>query len=492
MAGLYDASQGLSKTISRCRLADFHITVTGQEPPFHVTARYRAHTGEGRFYSHAAQPQWQEYLARLAQLDVGEEALTTVGAHLFQELFQDELWELWLKARSDLERSPEAGLRLRLQARPPGVAALPWECLYDPDRQRSLGAHARLALVRTATSIRHVGYTRDLAADFPLKLLLVAVEDPNGQMDTRAEARGIQEQLEKLGPRQVTLTQLRGRVHLAQLRRTLLDVQPDILHLITHGEPDRLLLWDETQTHPEWIAASSWQALLEQAETVRLVFLNACLAGQPTPDAPFASVAQRLLQAGAPGVIAMQFSVPDRAAVAFAGHLYENLVSGPCPGAVDLAVSRARHTLYLAAPGRVDYAVPLLWLNAEDGRIFRLASQGEAVRGEAEGRTGVESLSPPPLPSPSVSVDLAALEAYLDQQPAFDPAQLTLDQQAILRSRNEALDEARRILAQLRRLDQEQARGLPRQRPMAAALERFRQAQAQIDRLTGLLRKLLG
>ena len=377
MAGLYDASQGLSKTMSRCHFADFHITITGQEPPFHVSARYRQRDAAGRFYSHVEQPHWQEILARLAQLEVGEEVLNTVGGDLFQELFQDELWELWLTARADLDRSPEVGLRLRLQAHPPGVAALPWECLYDPDRQRSLGAHARLALVRTATSIRHLGHTRDLAADFPLKLLLVAVEDPNGQLDTKAEARRIQEQLDKLGSQRVELTRLRGRVHLAQLRQALLESQPDILHLITHGEPDRLLLWDESGGREEWIPASSWQALLEQAESVKLVLLNACLAGQPDPNTPFASVAQRLLQAGVPGVIAMQFPIPDRAAVAFAGHLYQALVSGPCPGAVDLAVSRARHTLYMDAPGRVDYAIPLLWLNAEDGRLFRLPSRAE-------------------------------------------------------------------------------------------------------------------
>ncbi len=467
--------------MSRCHFADFHITITGQEPPFHVGASYRQRSAEGHFYSHVEQPRWQEILARLAHLDVGEEVLNTVGGELFQELFQqDELWELWLAARTDLDRSPEAGVRLRLQAHPPEVAALPWECLYDPDRQRSLGAHARLALVRTATSIRHLGHTRDLAANFPLKLLLVAVEDPNGQLDTKAEARRIQEQLDRLGPQQVELTRLRGRVHLDQLRQALLESQADILHLITHGEPDRLLLWDENQKREKWIPASSWQALLEQAESVKLVFLNACLAGQPDPDTPFASVAQRLLQAGVPGVIAMQFPVPDRAAVAFAGHLYQDLVSGPCPGAVDLAVSRARHTLYMAAPGRVDYAIPLLWFNGEDGRLFRLPSQ-------------VEDASPPapfpprPTPSQPVPVDLEALEAYLAQLPAFEPAQLTLDQQAILRSRNEAVDEARRVLAQLRRLAQEQAQGLPRQRLLAAALDRFRKEQERIDRLTAVL-----
>lgn len=110
--------------------------------------------------------------------------------------------------------------------------------------------------------------------------------------------------------------------------------------------------------------------MLQQAETVKLVFLNACLAGQVDSKSPFAGIAHQLLQSGLPAVIAMRYEIADRTAVTFAGSVYEALVSGPCRGLIDAAVSNARSSLYINDPNRVDYATPILWLNAENGRIL--------------------------------------------------------------------------------------------------------------------------
>ena len=103
---------------------------------------------------------------------------------------------------------------------------------------------------------------------------------------------------------------------------------------------------------------------------MKLVFLNACLAGQVDSTRPFAGIAHQLLQSGLPAVIAMRYEILDHSAANFASGVYEALVSGQGRGHIDAAVSIARNNLYINDPNRVDYATPILWLNAEDGRIL--------------------------------------------------------------------------------------------------------------------------
>ncbi len=472
--------------MSRCQFENFDLTISGLEPPYHVNATYRQRSAQGVFYSDATQPSWQEFITRLSDLSrpAGEEALITVGSHLFQELMQEDILELWLTARTDLDRSPETGLRLRLMLHSPAVAALPWECLYDPRRKQVFGANNRISLVRVANHISYVGRSRPLEAKLPVKILLAVVEDPNAEMDTAAEVRRVEQTLHGIDSQNVTLAVISGRLSIHQLRKTLGAEQPDVLHLITHGQPDGLVLWDEDGSNARLASAASWQATLEQSDSVKLVLLNACLAGHPSADTPFADVAQRLLQAGVPAVIGMQFEIRDAAAVDFASFLYEALVAGPCPGAIDVAMGFARNNLYISAPDRVDYATPILWLNTEDGAVFHFDA---ASRSQMASTPATDPYQTPP----PVAVDLASLKTWLASVPRWSEATLPVEGLTILRTRQLELHEAERLLLRLETLLHEQAEGKPRGRSISAVLARFQEQQRQIDRLTALLQELI-
>jgi hypothetical protein len=299
-----------------------------------------------------------------------------VGTLLFEDLMQDDLRELWVQARAELDNAGAPGLRIRLLIDPPGVAALPWESLYDRRRQQPFGADASISLVRVANQVGYVGRARSLQATLPLKILIAAVDDPDGVgagINTRQELATVEAILAPLRPHKIDLQIISGRLDIHTLRRHLVEHQPDIFHLISHGEPDYLLLWNR-EGEPALVSGSQMQAALRQVDSLKLVFLNACLAGQPDGKLPFAGVAHRLLQANLPAVIAMQFNIADGVAIEFAASLYEALVAGDCPGAVDRAVGVARTNLYISDPGHIGYMTPILWLNSEDGRIahFRL------------------------------------------------------------------------------------------------------------------------
>lgn len=475
-----------------CQFENFDITISGEQPPYQVAATYQHLTAHGLFYQDATQSLWREYLRRLGDVTAvpGEDLITAAGGQLFDELMQEEIRDLWISARYDLDRSSEGGLRLRLFLHSPAVASLPWESLYDRRRRQAFGANDRIALVRVKNLISYIGHSRSIAAELPVKIMLAVAEDPGGNLDVKQEIDGIGHTLSSLTPDKITLVTREGRFSIHDLRQTLLTEEPDILHLISHGQPDGLLLWQGNA--PQMVPASSFQATLEQAQSVKLAFLNACLAGQPASEAPFASLAQRLLQAGLPAVIAMQFEIWDGAAIQFSRFLYEALVTEPCAGAIDLAVGHARSNLYISDPNRIDYATPVLWLNAADGVIFRLPEH-PATRPVQPTQAATHPLADSVLAPTPAEMDLEALEAWFEAVPRWDRNKVAdPNAKILLNSRQRNLDRADDLLKELRRLDREQQAGLVRKAPIEAALQEFEIQRREVERLTQILLDNLG
>ena len=362
---------------------NFDITITGDKAPYAVLASYRGLSGASTFTQDALHSVWMGFLARLGDSyqTQGEELLAEIGSRLFSELVRDQVRDLWAQARADLDDGGR--LRLRLILHPPAVAALPWETLHDPLRNQSFAADTDISLVRTQNLVSYVARPRALEAALPLKVLLLTVDSgipgaatqhgpDQGELGhslaAHMESEQIRSAIEKLPSSLVELDHLDGRVTIQQIQERLTTTSPDILHYVGHGNEDGLLLWADDA--PALVSAATLRTVLQQAESVKLVFLNACLAGQVDSTRPFAGIAHQLLQSGLPAVIAMRYEIMDRSAVHFAAGVYDALVTGQGRGQIDAAVTIARNSLYVNDPNRVDYATPILWLNSEDGRIL--------------------------------------------------------------------------------------------------------------------------
>lgn len=401
-----------------CRFTDFDVTIRGQEPPYSATARWQGQSAEGAFEQHAVSPYWQAVLGALdtPHQRPGRAFLAAAGVQLYSALMQGDVRDLWVRARAATGGAGGTGLRLRLALRPPAVAALPWEALCEPHRDEFLAATAAVTLVRSEDQARYVAQTRSLAAERPVRLLLVAPDDPTGQVDAAAHLAALRHTLEALPPGYLALLPpLTGRVSRDDLRRRIEAGAPELLHIVSHGQPGGLLCWRGES--PDLLSAAALRALLALpgAAAVRLVLLTACNTGRLAADAPLSAVGPELLKAGVPAVIAMQFEITDAAAARFATSLYQELTGGACPGQVDVAVSIARNSLYFDDTDSFAFGTPALWLNAPDGMIFDLTpSSPPGAQAES---------APPPLPPAAPAAeplpeppDLDEVERWLSAQ----------------------------------------------------------------------------
>jgi len=466
--------------MSQCRFTDFDISIHGHSAPYLIHAAYRQHTATGYLDDDASQPEWVARLAQLAgaRRGTGQPTLEETGALLFARLFHGDVRELWLRARAELDNG-ETGVCIRLMAQPPAVAALPWEAMFDPDRSLAFAGSLHTPLVRVETLLRHVGQMRPLAATLPLRLLIATPEDPTQQIDGEAEIARLHAALGPLLAHTIEMATLRGRFSVVDLRQALARHRPDIVHLVTHGQPDGVVLWRHDA--PVLVSATALRTAFEGAGSVKLIVLNACSTAQGALHRGLASVGAQLLQSGAPAVIAMQFDIEEEVAGDFAQYFYQELFMGQCPGVVHRAVSLARSNLYALNPEGIGYTTPILWLNAPDGVIFDGAQLPPIA------------VTPPETPDTSAQ-EMAVLREQLVQIEQWHAGNSTLARatapvtvRPVQRLLWDALRGVDDLLVQLHRLDAEppSTRNLHQFSEKLAHIEANRGA---IDRLAALIR----
>ena len=109
-----------------------------------------------------------ERLATVADLTAAE--LQQVGAALFTALFQEKIGACWESSLATTSARGE-GLRMRLRLNDaPELAALPWEYLYDPARQRFLALSVQTPITRYLETQQP---PRPLTMALPLRILVV-------------------------------------------------------------------------------------------------------------------------------------------------------------------------------------------------------------------------------------------------------------------------------------------------------------------------------
>jgi hypothetical protein len=301
-----------------------------------------------------------------------EAAVQRIGVRLFEAIFSGEIRTAYrTSAAVAAERGTGVQIALRLDA--PGLAALPWEALFDSETQAYLCLKEPL--------VRHVPSPHSppaLSLTPPLRILGM-ISSPAGlpALDVEAERSRLEDALRPhLDAARVELTWL-DDASWSGVHDRLLEDEWHVLHFIGHGGYDTdtdegVLAFVGRNGRADFVPASRLADLLDEAEpTPRLVVLNSCQSGASGTVDLFSGTAAALAHSGIQAVAAMQYSISDDAAVAFARGFYKALAHGR---GIDEAVRSGRIGILGLSRGTLEWITPVLYLRGERTHLFDIES----------------------------------------------------------------------------------------------------------------------
>jgi hypothetical protein len=298
--------------------------------------------------------------------------LQSFGQSLFQAVFAGDLDTSLMRSLDEASRQQaRLRIRIRIDANAPELAELPWEFLYGSHLARFLALSNQTSIVRYVP----LGQPeKPLRVAPPLRALTI-VTDPKdlAALDVEQEWRRLQQATASLVERGALVLDRLAAPTLAALRQYLRQHPVHMLHFIGHGFFDPAtdtggLLFENEDGDHQIVRADVLAMNLHDHPSLRLIFLNACEGARSDEDNFFAGIAQHLVQQGIPAVIAMQFAVSDRAALALVQEFYQTLADGY---PVDAALSEARKVLYEQQPESAEWGVPVLYMRTGDGALWQ-------------------------------------------------------------------------------------------------------------------------
>jgi CHAT domain len=300
-----------------------------------------------------------------------EQPVQRLGQLLFDSLLTGDVRGLF-GASYQQARQEGKVLRLVLRVRPPELAQLPWEFLYDAGREEYLSLS--LPLVRYPQVLEP---RRPLPVAPPLQILAMAARPGDRDaLQVDDEQRRLRTALLGLErDRQVQLSWVAGQTW-SDLEDAMDQGPWHIFHFIGHGGFDRntdegtiALATEDGRSDP--VGADDLSRLLGDHHSLRLVVLNACDTGQASALDTFSSTAGALVRRGIPAAVAMQFEITDPAAIEFARTFYEAMAKR-LP--VDVSVMRGRRRMKHAKRDTLEWGTPVLYLRSLESDIFEVAA----------------------------------------------------------------------------------------------------------------------
>jgi len=329
-----------------------------------------------------SQAEIAELTRRLEDRETDREYLQSLGRDLFKRLVCGDTKESFLLSLGEVGRNPDLGLRFRLRINDARCAALPWEFIYFDRDQAFVGTRTKTPLVRYLDMPMP---RSELAVPYPLRILVLV---PRGnteatRLDAASERLIIGQATAQLG-KKVEVVYLHDlfddhKVTWQRIADCLADSDFHCVHFVGHGtfrDNNGYLVLDGEDDSDELVEDDTFAELFVNSPTIKLVVLNACKGAALSSSQPLTGSAARLVRRGVPAVVAMQFSIYDKAAVAFAQSFYRSLFTSKDRGRVDVAVSRGRHVLGARFRDQRELAAPVLFMHAKSSVLLVPEEEG--------------------------------------------------------------------------------------------------------------------
>jgi hypothetical protein len=312
------------------------------------------------------------------QLTSEERTVQDFGQELFNAVFGGKVGARYYTSLEQAGQQ-DKGLRLKLHVQPPELCTLPWEFLYDPDRDY-------LCFSRDTPIIRYTNILqpiRRLAVEPPLRILGV-VASPRGlaPLNVEHEIELMDEAMEDLqADGVIELTWLEGQSWQDLLRAMRRGGPWHIFHFVGHGDFDQtneeglIALTNKETGREDLLRSKDLARLLSGHRTLRLVFLNSCEGARGSEGDPFSGTAATLVRHGTPAVVAMQYAITDKATIEFSRAFYESLADG---FPVDAAMTEAR--VAVSIDSMLEWGMPVLYMRSRDGRLFDVSASASRTK----------------------------------------------------------------------------------------------------------------
>jgi hypothetical protein len=351
---------------------NFDLTITRTGSAYAVRAAY-AHGGEEKSaeaeLNLVKEADVKALLVSLDTLSGDLDQAEKVGRLMWERLFYPDIWPLFIAAKSDAKNRSDSGLRIRLRIEPPEIGMLPWEYCFDRN-------HNFLVLDPELPIVRYIDQSfipDDVLAPKPARVLLASASPSDmDSVDAAGEAEHIYNELQPLVESGELVIKHLNPATRENFQSELVRFRPHVLHFIGHGEFDLdsgkgalILEGEDGKASP--LSSRQLAALMKNKET-RVIILNACKSAAFDENNAFMGLAPALVRAAVPAVIAMQFAMPDDTAARFAREIYHYLAMG-LP--LDRAITEARIHLYTYGEENIFWAIPVLFMRAKDGAIWK-------------------------------------------------------------------------------------------------------------------------
>lgn len=300
-----------------------------------------------------------------------EQTVRDFGQKLFDTLITGEVRSCYNVSLRDAAHQGK-GLRIKLRIKPPELAALPWEFLYDPNHADYISLSNNTPVVRYLELPQSIS---PLAVDPPLRILgMIASPDDRISLDVMLEKQRVEEALSDLKEQKlVDISWLQGQTW-EDLQQAMRTGTWNVFHFIGHGGFDRnadegLIAFADRDGQTFLLTATQLGRFLSGHSTLRLVILNSCEGARGGKRDIFSSTASILVRRGIPAVLAMQYKISDKAAIEFARSFYLALADGM---PVDAAVCEARIAVSVALANTLEWGTPVLYMRSQDGVLFNV------------------------------------------------------------------------------------------------------------------------
>lgn len=310
---------------------------------------------------------YRSLLENLESPDIRVTDLADAGKFLGELLLVLEIRELFHESYSTLGSSE--GLRLRVHCKDDVTKRLPWEfaridmgdgCEFTP-----LAINPKLSLARYE-EVRFPPPRPELRSELVVSSLDAGRAGGKSYVDLPIDSLDAPRRYDAL-PVQVLSVDPPTK---ESLNAALRGQRVDIFHFWGHGERSKgagslpgLILDYPDGRGADVLTGADLAPILDQAG-VSLAVLSACHTGEHVPIQHKSGVAQALVHAGIPIVVAMQHQIDVTHAVEFNKRFYSSLFSG---ATVDEAVSRGRIRLHEIG---AHYGRPVLYHRSDSGAFL--------------------------------------------------------------------------------------------------------------------------